>query len=374
MTTPDLLALDAAIEQELAHISEVPYNSHEICTHFAALVRKAFIVETAKAQPAIFTAETASHYARGYEDGKLSAQPVGVPQGLGLLDEIKHVWAVSLCAARKDSLGVDDERKLVEELFSSSSIIRAAAAPVPIEPVVPQSVFSKAEIQLFRQWGENVMDVNRAYLQKDDFILLKKVTEMCGMRVPNSLRELTAPAPLVVEPVQIDKCQSCGKEVKDGKVRCFLGRNCWVGQQEASPSVEPQGEPVQDGGLAEFTEYFVKNYPGPDTIIHKPEWHAPKIFRAAQAAIKAHPAPAGLPSFTQVANGLPEFDKPVIAMSPDNPYLWAMMLVDEGDGWMWAKHQGGALDDPANYEVDDDYDVQCWMYFPAAIAAQGAKS
>lgn len=38
---------------------------------------------------------------------------------------------------------------------------------------------------------------------------------------------------------------------------------------------------------AEFTAYFVKNYPGPDTIIFKPEWHAPKIFRAALHSIRA---------------------------------------------------------------------------------------
>ena len=37
--------------------------------------------------------------------------------------------------------------------------------------------------------------------------------------------------------------------------------------------------------LAEFTAYFVNNYPGPDTIISKPEWHAPKIFAAAKRAL-----------------------------------------------------------------------------------------
>lgn len=31
----------------------------------------------------------------------------------------------------------------------------------------------------------------------------------------------------------------------------------------------------------EFMEYFRTNYPGPDTIIHSPDWHAPKIYRAA---------------------------------------------------------------------------------------------
>lgn len=42
-----------------------------------------------------------------------------------------------------------------------------------------------------------------------------------------------------------------------------------------------------DHGLAAFTEYFVKNYPGPDTIIARPEWHAPRIFRAARHAMLA---------------------------------------------------------------------------------------
>src|SRR5258708_13549700 len=42
--------------------------------------------------------------------------------------------------------------------------------------------------------------------------------------------------------------------------------------------------------LAEFTEYFVANYPGPSTIIHDPKWHAPKIFRAAERALQRAPA------------------------------------------------------------------------------------
>ncbi len=31
----------------------------------------------------------------------------------------------------------------------------------------------------------------------------------------------------------------------------------------------------------EFMEYFRSNYPGPNTIIRNPDWHAPKIYRAA---------------------------------------------------------------------------------------------
>jgi hypothetical protein len=49
------------------------------------------------------------------------------------------------------------------------------------------------------------------------------------------------------------------------------------------------GWPVPDcqpgSALERFTEYFVRNYPGPETIIHDPLRHAPKIFRAAAHAI-----------------------------------------------------------------------------------------
>jgi hypothetical protein len=45
----------------------------------------------------------------------------------------------------------------------------------------------------------------------------------------------------------------------------------------------PQG--ATDEALASFTSWFCRNYPGPDTIIHKPEWHAPKVFRAAMSAL-----------------------------------------------------------------------------------------
>lgn len=35
-----------------------------------------------------------------------------------------------------------------------------------------------------------------------------------------------------------------------------------------------------------FTTWFCLNYPGPHTIISDPNWHAPRIFRQAQWAIK----------------------------------------------------------------------------------------
>ena len=39
--------------------------------------------------------------------------------------------------------------------------------------------------------------------------------------------------------------------------------------------------------LQRFTEWFVENYPGPTTIISDPKWHAPKVFRAAERALRA---------------------------------------------------------------------------------------
>lgn len=51
-----------------------------------------------------------------------------------------------------------------------------------------------------------------------------------------------------------------------------------------APSVVVKASPE---ALEQFTAYFVKNYPGPDTVIFDPKWHAPKIFRAAIAALSA---------------------------------------------------------------------------------------
>jgi hypothetical protein len=43
---------------------------------------------------------------------------------------------------------------------------------------------------------------------------------------------------------------------------------------------------VKARALAEFAEWFRKNYP-PDTVIFDPDWHAPRILRVA----KYHLAP-----------------------------------------------------------------------------------
>ena len=57
------------------------------------------------------------------------------------------------------------------------------------------------------------------------------------------------------------------------------------------PAAEPVPEPT-DEALANFTAWFCRNYPGPDTLIHRPEWHAPKVFRAASDALARWGRPA----------------------------------------------------------------------------------
>ena len=44
----------------------------------------------------------------------------------------------------------------------------------------------------------------------------------------------------------------------------------------------------------EFMQWFRKNYPGPDTIIHKPDWHATRVYQAA-----IHASRSGLCAPTQ---------------------------------------------------------------------------
>lgn len=56
------------------------------------------------------------------------------------------------------------------------------------------------------------------------------------------------------------------------------------------PSASEPSESDRKAALAEFEAYFVQNYPGPDTIISNPKWHAPKIFRAAERALKRIPS------------------------------------------------------------------------------------
>lgn len=80
----------------------------------------------------------------------------------------------------------------------------------------------------------------------------------------------------------------------DGVIRLSGGRD-WNGMRPTesipyyfgTPPTAPAVEVDEAAALAEFTEYFVSNYPGPETIISYPNWHAPRIFRAAKRALAA---------------------------------------------------------------------------------------
>jgi hypothetical protein len=95
------------------------------------------------------------------------------------------------------------------------------------------------------------------------------------------------------------------------------------------------------------------------------------LARCAQieAALEAaQPQLGRVEGWMESAVMLPPVDMPVLAQFPDNPHVWPMMRVDETDGWLWAAHQGLSLDDPTNYEPDDEYFVQRWMPLPVAGA------
>ena len=99
----------------------------------------------------------------------------------------------------------------------------------------------------------------------------------------------------------MDACRVDGPAVPEGSEPASV----------ATQPNEPEAEGPSDEALANFTDWFCRNYPGPDTLIHRPEWHAPKVFRAAADAIArwGHPAAAPVPDFGEVAAALKVIDK-----------------------------------------------------------------
>ena len=81
-------------------------------------------------------------------------------------------------------------------------------------------------------------------------------------------------------------------DAKTAWAECEALREKVAALEAALSAAEPQPAPsvtvkVTPEALEQFTAYFVKNYPGPDTIIFDPKWHAPKIFRAAVSVLSA---------------------------------------------------------------------------------------
>lgn len=110
-----------------------------------------------------------------------------------------------------------------------------------------------------------------------------------------------------------------------------------------------------DKALAAFTDYFVRNYPGPDTVIFDPKWHAPKLFNAAMKAIEvaggivcerepsawAHRLNLELDQFITEFTGEHEhpFGKPGEDYSPEytvtsTPLHTPIEAGNGGDGWL----------------------------------------
>lgn len=55
---------------------------------------------------------------------------------------------------------------------------------------------------------------------------------------------------------------------------------------DAHTAAQPAPDAVAEADAFDaFAQWFRKNYPGPDTIIHKPDWHSQRIFRAVKHAL-----------------------------------------------------------------------------------------
>uniref|UniRef100_A0AB39C9S2 SH2 domain-containing protein n=1 Tax=Aliivibrio phage vB_Alvi_H905 TaxID=3234039 RepID=A0AB39C9S2_9VIRU len=50
---------------------------------------------------------------------------------------------------------------------------------------------SDEQLQLIRQWFDAVQDLNPSVLKKEDYILAKSIYESLGLRVPNSINDVT---------------------------------------------------------------------------------------------------------------------------------------------------------------------------------------
>ena len=153
----------------------------------------------------------------------------------------------------------------------------------------------------------------------------------------------------------------------------------------ATPPPAPAAE--QGDALAAFTDYFVRNYPGPDTVIMDPRWHASRIFRAAQYAISTATQPeargvegkrigcgdhdhAGyIPGCGKCAATLPGKRK----NAAPNPVRAEQPEGKRAQGW-WCPNCRTPVD-PAAVTFDERHDERnggCGISLAAAPAAPGA--
>lgn len=90
------------------------------------------------------------------------------------------------------------------------------------------------------------------------------------------------------------RCSGCGSLMTDDELVRERGKrpslmSCCPERKMVPVAITSTAEALQ-----QFTEYFVRNYPGPNTVIFDPKWHAPKVFRAAVNALVTHVTEAAL--------------------------------------------------------------------------------
>lgn len=77
-------------------------------------------------------------------------------------------------------------------------------------------------------------------------------------------------------------CQNCGAEMHGtGETRVKQLAFAVERWNTKPANAKPKQIIVTDMMANNFADWFRKNYPGPNTIIRDPDWHAPRIFRVA---------------------------------------------------------------------------------------------
>ena len=130
---------------------------------------------------------------------------------------------------------------------------------------------------------------------------------------------------------------------------------------------EPEPEGSTDEALASFTAWFCRNYPGPDTVICRPEWHAPRVFRAAAHAIARWGRQTAPPAEGEVAE--------LVAWLRDHAYVLNPSAERKARRiCVLLQHQalpGVAVSERLPGPEDWDAEGRCWWFIPASVMPNG---
>lgn len=66
-----------------------------------------------------------------------------------------------------------------------------------------------------------------------------------------------------------------------------IGLFKWLRDIGYAHTIPAPNTPEFQRALAFFMDYFIRNYPGPDTVIFDPRWHGPKLFAIAESALRS---------------------------------------------------------------------------------------